>query len=460
MRHLGRSTAQQRFSAHSYPVPCKNTHWNRSSTESMESPSLEKFQHHLDTTPSLCSVRPCRSREAGPDDPPWSNRTHSANCVTTAGTHLVAAANTQKITPQFLPNHAQASLGGEPGARVPNQLQHAALCSVPAKGKFRLNALRSGGRRAREGTRGSPSAEPLHDSLAPPPGHDPAPSPALSPPPPLVAARLRAPAPPSPAAAASAKSRESRAVRRARAAPCRTPLGAAGAPPRPAAPAPRTEPGSASRPRSARGPAPCSGRRSPRPPARRATRLCLSPSSGGAGGPPQRGPGQSRGAGMQPPEPQPQPEPSPQRSTVRGGGGEAGLWGWIGGRAGPPRCRGSGREARVTPPFASPSRRAVGVPPPRAGAGCSRAGGADGLPPGAGALLPCVGPGVVTGGGSCWSWLLFCCRTPTHRAGKTLVFVFGARCGARRAECPGIPCGCPLSRGWAACWATDAALAA
>lgn len=101
---------------------------------------------------------------------------------------------------------------------------------------------------------------------------------------------------------------------------------------------------------------------------------------------------------MQPPEPQ--PEPSPQRSTVRGGGGEARVWevNWGAGRAAPLPGVSEGSSGG-TP--ARPSRRAVGVSPSPCGSGLQPSRGTDGLPRGAGAVLPCVGPGVVTGGGSC-----------------------------------------------------------
>lgn len=105
---------------------------------------------------------------------------------------------------------------------------------------------------------------------------------------------------------------------------------------------------------------------------------------------------------MQPPEPQPQPEPSPQRSTVRGGGGEGEVCGvnlgagWAAPLPGVSEG-GSGDTPR------SPHPAGLWVSPPLPGwerdAACP--GDADGLSLGAGGVLPCVGPGVVTGGGSC-----------------------------------------------------------
>lgn len=71
----------------------------------------------------------------------------------------------------------------------------------------------------------------------------------------------------------------------------------------------------------------------------------------------------------------------------------------------------------------------------------------------------CGGGGVAVGGCPCWCWLLFCCRTPTQRTEKTLVFVFGALCRGWQVGCLRILCECLLSRGCGVSRATDAALA-
>lgn len=269
--------------------------------------------------------------------------------------------------------------------------------SCPALGKLGLKAMNiprgDGAERGQEGTpaRSHPSRRPGH---APSPG--PAPpglTPPLSPPllPPLVAARFRAPAPPP--AAASAKSREIRAVRRARAAPCRMPLGAAGAPPRPAAPAPRTEPGSASRPRSAPGPCPCSSLRSsrPRPPGHAPLPLPFLRTSGGA---PAAGPGAEPGVGMQPPEPQ--PEPSPQRSTVRGGGGEGEGWGVDLGAGRPAPLPGVAEGGSGDTPR-SPHPAGLGVSPSPCGSGLQPSRGTRTGCPGSRGCPALRGPGCGDG---------------------------------------------------------------
>lgn len=226
------------------------------------------------------------------------------------------------------------------------------------------------------------------------PSHRPSPAPLVWPRPiPLVAARFHAPPLP-PLAAASSKSRESRAVRRARAAPCRMPLGAAGAPPRPAAPAPRTEPGSASRQRSAPGPCPCSSLRSPRPPGHAPLPL---PFLRRSGGPPAAGPGAEPGggnaaagaaaaAGAEPPA----QYGEGGRWSGRGAGGEPG------GEQGHPPSEGRWGRLGWHPPVPHPAGLWVS-PPLRVGAGCSRAGGHRRAAPGSRGCPALRGPGCGDG---------------------------------------------------------------
>lgn len=192
---------------------------------------------------------------------------------------FIAAVNTQRITPQLpsLPNHAQASLEGEAGGEGAQSPPARSTVSCPGYGEAsfkgaenRPSAGPGRGRDGREPQRAAPSHRPGPAPRARPrlPRAGPAPDPALAPPSP---ARCRAPSrprspqprpplpPPSLARAVRSGARGPRHVGCRWAQPGPRP---ARRPQRPAL-SPEALPG-----RAVPGdPAPCSSRRSPRPPA-------------------------------------------------------------------------------------------------------------------------------------------------------------------------------------------------